>query len=93
MSAAVSHEVPEYLIDHFQQLGFDVSWGPGAFGELLMLYVQLPELGIAFTGEGYDADAIYEDAWRHYVAFYMDTVLAWRAATEEVTSYGLRVMT
>jgi hypothetical protein len=39
------------------------------------------------------ADEVFEDAWRHYVVFHIDTVMAWCDAKERVEPFGLRVIT
>lgn len=61
------------------------------FGRPLTLHVKLPELDIFFVGEGRNADEVFDDAWRHYVAFHIDTVMAWAEAKERVEPFGLQV--
>ena len=86
------HELPADPIRYWEYLGFDVNWGSPRFGEPLSLYVRLKELDIFFVGEGRDADEVYDDAWRYYVAFHIDTVTAWSEAREIGEPHGLRVV-
>lgn len=89
---ADSYPIPDDPIAYWEDLGFAVNWGGARFGEPLSLYVRLKDLDIFFVGEGRDADEVYEDAWRYYVAFHIDTVMAWAEAKTHAEPFGLRVV-
>lgn len=90
--SADPYAMPDDPLAYWEDLGFRVTWGSPKFGEPLSLYVRQKELDIFFVGEGRDAETVYEDAWRYYVAHHIDAVMAWAKASEDVESFGLRVV-
>lgn len=80
--SADPHAIPDDPIAYWEALGFHVTWGSPQFGQPLSLCLCQKELDICFVGEGHDADEVYEDAWRWYVAHHIESVTAWAEAKE-----------